>query len=219
MKGWQVGIRCVLLSLAASLLAAGTVGAGFGPTISELHNTEGTFTVVEGMCLDDGAVYFGNFTDVLSLDLRTLLLSDVGDLPANTGVSVVQRAAGATYAGRGVSFSAPYPCAFGYIDAGGVFTNTWFENGIFDAAVNGLGEMYVVANPEPSDFSTNPPYLGTGTTALFRYDPLTDTAAPVAVMGGIHGGIAFDGTMRSTTRTRLSAKSGATHGATRPPVA
>ena len=191
MKGQSAGVRRVVLSLTAGMLAAATVSAGHGPAVTELYNTEGSFTIVEGMCRDGGTVYFGQSTDVLTLDLATLTVADVGDLPANSGVSLVQRVGGATCASYAFGFAYPYPYAFGELNGGGIFTNTWNENGIFDAAVNSQGEMYVVANPDPSNFSTNPPYIGTG-AALYRYDPGTDTATPVAVMGGFTGGIAFD---------------------------
>jgi hypothetical protein len=188
-----VRIRRILLSVSAALLTGTSVWAGYGPKIAELYNSEGTFSVLGGLALDNGVAYFTQGTDVLALQLHDLSVVDIGDIAANVDVSAVEREAGRTYVSYSSSFSRPFPYFTGYINAGGVFTNTWVENGVWDVARSPAGELYFSANPDPSDFSTNPPYLGSG-SAVFRYNPANDTTTQVLAAGGYTGPVAFDTT-------------------------
>ena len=187
----QAGIRRASFSLFVGLLAATSAWAGQGPGVTELYNSEGTFSVLGGPALDGDIAYFTQGTDVFSLHLGNLSVVDVGDIPANVDVSIVERAAGTTYVSYSSSFARPFPYFTGYIDAGGVFTNTWTENGVWDVAQSPAGDLYIAANPDPSDFSTNPPYIGSGAT-IYRYDPVTKTATQIVTAGGFTGPVAFD---------------------------
>ena len=187
----QVWVRRASVALFIGFLAARSVWAGQGPMVTELYNSAGTFTVLGGPALDGDMAYFTQGTDVFSLHLGNLGVVDVGDIPANVDVSVVERAAGTTYVSYSSSFARPFPYFTGYIDAGGVFTNTWTENGVWDVAKSPSGDLYISANPDPSDFSTNPPYIGSG-SAIYRYDPVTKTATQVVQAVGFTGPVAFD---------------------------
>ena len=64
---------------------AGVAGAAFstapGYTATELYDTAGSFTTIGGLDLDSGYLYFGQYTDIKSLDLSDNSTAVVGTVP------------------------------------------------------------------------------------------------------------------------------------------
>ncbi len=170
----------------AVFVMAGTanVMATFSPapgyTATELYSSAGTYTTIGGLDIDAGKLYFGQYTDIKSLDLSDNSTQTVGTVPANAGNCLVARNSGTTYTSYGTSYSFPYPYKMGYIDANGDYVNQLDEDGIYDCAVNSSGECYIVANPDA---------LG---SKIFKYNWSDGSTTEIADIGGYSGGVAFD---------------------------
>ncbi|MFA5422784.1 MAG: PEP-CTERM sorting domain-containing protein [Phycisphaerae bacterium] len=149
---------------------------------SELYSTSGTYTVIDGLDLDGGHLYFGNFDKIRSLNLSDNSVTVVGNVGPNAGNSIMARHAGLTYTAFGTSYNSPYPYSMGYIDSTGTYHEQLEEDGIYDAAVNSQGDCFIVANPDA---------LG---SKIFSYDWDSGTTTLVADIGGYSGGLAFDNT-------------------------
>jgi len=166
--------------------AAGStnVTASFSPapgyTAAELYSSAAAYTTIEGLDLDAGKLYFGQYTDIKSLELSDNSTQTVGTVPSNAGIPLVVRNDGTTYTAYGTSYSSPYPYKMGYIDANGDYVNQLDEDGIYDCAVNSSGECYIVVNPDA---------LG---SKIFKYDWSDGSTMEVADIGSYSGGIAFD---------------------------
>ena len=175
-----------LLVVASMLVVscAGVAHAGFstapGYTAAELYSSAGTFTTIAGLDLDSGKLYFGQSTDIKSLDLSNNSTAVVGTVPSNTGNALVVRNGGTTWTSYGTSFSSPYPYKMGYIDSGGNYVNQLDEDGIYDVAVNSNGDCYIVASP------------GASGSKIFAYDWSDGSTTEIADIGGYSGGLAFD---------------------------
>lgn len=145
-----------------------------------LVTTEGTFTVIEGLDVVGPHAYIAYGTNIASVPLVGGIAVSAGSLPPNANVNFLKQRAGVLHAGYGQSFASPFPCRFGVIDSFGQFVDQGGLDGLYDAAVNGAGELFMVANPSNSG------------TRIFRFDPATTAAVEVIQVGGYSGGIAFD---------------------------
>jgi len=177
MRSLRVLLVCALLTTSA---ARGAFSTAPGYSSTELYSSAGTFTLPGGLSCDAGSLYFAQYTEVFSLDLSSRQVQAVGTLPDNVDTPVAIRCGGQTHVAYGLSYSFPYPYRMGVIAPDGRFNELLAEDGIYDAAVNGAGECYVVANPD-----------ATGSSIL-RYDPAGGPATVVVNPGGYSGGIAFD---------------------------
>lgn len=162
----------------ANVMATFSLAPGY--TATELYSSAGTYTTIGGLDLDAGSLYFGQYTDIKSLNLSDNSTQTIGTIPSNAGNSLVVRNSGTTYTSYGTSYSFPYPYKMGYIDSGGNYVNQLDEDGIYDCAVNSSGECYIVANPDA---------LG---SKIFGYDWSDGNIIEIVDIGGYSGGIAFD---------------------------
>jgi len=181
-------LRRLLLGLIVSVVAAMAafpVHAAFvaatGYQAEELYTSAGSFTTVGGLSHRGGFLYFGQSTAINSLDLTDNSVTTEGTVPSNTGNSLVtvNPDSGTVYTAHGTSYSDPYPHKMGYFDAG-VFQEQLAMDGIYDAAVNGAGELFIAANP-----------ANTG-ARIYRYNWADGSTTEVANLGGPSGGLTFD---------------------------
>lgn len=161
-----------------NVLAAFTIEQGY--TVKNLYDTSGTNTAIGGLALDDGKLYFGNWTEIKSLDLAAGSIVSQGTIGNSSDIAFVARNGGVTYTAFSTTSNSPYPYNFGYIDSSGLFVQKFIQHGIYDAAVNSQGELYITANPD---------VLG---SKIFKYDLVNDCLLEIADIGGYSGGIAFD---------------------------
>jgi len=167
----------VLISATAAHAAFSTAD---GYMSRKLYDSAGTYTLLGGLALDDGALYFGQGTDILTLDLDSASVATVGTVASNVGNALVERHDGVTYTAFGTSLNSPYPHEMGYLDTGGAFVGQSMIDSLFDAAVSPSGECYIVAAP------------GGGGSQVLRYDWATGGMTLVADVGGSSGGVTFD---------------------------
>ena len=183
--------RCILSVLVVSACAAVPVSAAFTPAPGyeavELYSSAGTYMTCGGLSLYDGVLYFGQFNQIKSLDLATGVDAVVGPLPSNAGNSLVEvnPADGSVYTAYGTSYSKPYIHEMGPVDAGG-FTEQLAMGGIYDAAVNSVGELFISANPDV-DGDDEP-----DGSRILRYDWSSGATTEIANIGGSTSGLAFD---------------------------
>ena len=183
--------RRILLALVVSVCAATPAFAAFTPSAGyeavELYSSAGTFTTCGGLSLYGGSLYFGQFAEVKSLDLSTGTDAVVGTIPSNAGNSLVEvnPADGSVCTAYGTSYAAPYIHKMGTVDAGG-FTEQLAMGGIYDAAVNSAGDLYITANPDVDGDDTPD---GSG---VFRYDWSDGSTVKIATIGGSTSGLTFD---------------------------
>ncbi len=168
----------VLLACTANVMAAFSTAAGYGST--QLYSTEGTYTTLSGLALDAGKLYFGHTTEIKTLQLSDNSVQTAGTVPAVADTPAVLRNNGTTYAAVGTSYDYPYPYSFGYLDSGGNYVGQLTMDGIYDVAVNSLGDGYIVSNP------------GDGGSKIFEFDWSSGLATEIADIGGYSGGLAFD---------------------------
>ena len=170
----------VVLALSCNALATFTAGTGYGSSVVYSGSGAGQ-PILGGLAYDSGNLYVGQGTDLVTIDASSYGMQVSGSLPGAVSNSLVARYNGTTYTSYASSFSAPYPYTMGYIDGGGVYQQQLVENGIYDMAINSVGEAYFVADP-----------TGSGQSQIFSYDLGTGTATLAASVGGYAGGIAFD---------------------------
>ena len=168
----------ILLANAANVTATFMSAPGY--TSTELYSTTGTYTTIGGLDLDGGRLYFGQYTDIKSLDLGDNSTQVAGTIPDNVGNALVVRHNGTTYTSYGISYNSPYPYKMGYINSSGNYINQLNEDGIYDCALNSLDDCYIVASPDA---------LG---SKIFKYEWSNGSTADVADIGGYSGGLAFD---------------------------
>ena len=167
------------------LSAAFTPAPGYEAV--ELYSSAGTYMTCGGLSLYDGVLYFGQFNQIKSLDPATGVDAVVGPLPSNAGNALVEvnPADGSVYTAYGTSYSKPYIHEMGPVDAGG-FTEQLAMGGIYDAAVNSAGELFISANPDV-DGDDEP-----DGSRILRYDWSSGATTEIAAIGGSTGGLAFD---------------------------
>jgi hypothetical protein len=173
-----VFISVFMVTGTTNVMATFSLAPGY--TATKLYSSAGTYTTIGGLDLDTGKLYFGQYTNIKSLDLSDNSTRIVGTIPSNAGNSLVVRNNGATYTSYGTSYNSPYPYKMGYIDADGDYVNQLDEDGIYDCAVNSSGECYIVANPDA---------LG---SKIFKYNWSNGNTTEIADIGGYSGGVAFD---------------------------
>jgi hypothetical protein len=176
--------RRIPVFLLMTLMLNNTVFAVFstatGYSSTELFSSTGTYTTCGGLDIDSGSLYFGNYSEIKSLNLSDNSVSTVGSIGGNAGNALVVRHSNLTYTAYGTSYDEPYPYKMGYIDGEGTYNNQLDEDGIYDAAVSPNGDCYIVANPDA---------LG---SQIFKYDWTTGATTLIADIGGSSGGLAFD---------------------------
>ncbi|MBN2216831.1 MAG: PEP-CTERM sorting domain-containing protein [Pirellulales bacterium] len=171
---------CLGLVVAATPADGLTVHSGYQAT--QLYSSAGTFTVIGGLDCHDGELYFGQSTEINSLDLSDLTSTKVGDVSSIAGNSfvTVKPDTGVVYTSYGTSYDFPYPYTAGYLDTSGAFVAQLNMDGIYDAAVNSVGQLFIVANP------------GADGSFIYEYDWSNGSTRTVANVGGWSGGLAFD---------------------------
>ena len=175
-------IICLLVLLAGGGHVMASFSTAPGYTATELYSSAGTFTTIGGLDLDGGKgeLFFGQYTDIKSLDLGDNSTNVEGTVPGNTGNSLVVRHDGTTYTSYATSYISPYPYKMGYIDGSGTYVNQLDQHSIYDVAVNPVGDGYIVANP------------GALGSRIFKYDWANGGTTEIANIGGWSGGLAFD---------------------------
>ena len=153
-----------------------------------LYSSAGTFTTIGGLDHHQEMLYFGQSTEIKSLDLSDNGDAVVGTIPANVGNALVTvyPADGKVYTAYGTSYDPPSPHKMGYFDGSGSYVHQLDMDGIYDAAVNGDGDVFIVANPDVDDDD-----VADG-SRIYRYDWSTGAATEVANIGGYSSGLAFD---------------------------
>lgn len=167
-----------LLSTLQSSLAGYAPSPGYHARI--LYDTAGSFTIMEGLSVDGTRAFFGQGAFVHSLGLIDGETRQEGALPGSMTAAFVQRLNGSTYAAFAASFTPPFPYALGSIQPDGNFSFLLEADGIFDAAVNGLGEFFFVASPD-----------GAG-SKIYKLNLPGSLTNLVVDAGGFSGGLAFD---------------------------
>jgi len=184
-------IHSILLAVGMSVCLGITVSVGAlsGPagtkTTVLYHADNGTLS---GLCVVSNLAYFGRATTIRSYDLDTDSTRLSGNLPANVNISLVDYLNDVLYTSIGSSWSWPYPNQWGYIDNSLMFNELYVINGIFDSALHPDGTMYLVTNPDPSNYGTG--YIGTG-SCIYAYTA-AGAMTHVATLGGDSGGLACD---------------------------
>ena len=182
-------MRKTLCILAAFLMTLSLINVSHaalvglnGTTTTELYSSSGTYTTIGGLDLYGGQLYFGQFKEIRSLDTASLTSNVVGTVPSNAGNSIVvaQPNSGTLYTAYGTSYSAPYPYTIGSLDNTGTFTQQAAIDGIYDAAVDSNGNLYLTANP------------GNQGTQVLRYNWTDGSTETVIEIGGASAGLAFD---------------------------
>jgi hypothetical protein len=173
-------VSIIVFMAAGSTNVMATFSPAPGYTTTELYSSAGTYTTIGGLDLDAGKLYFGQYTDIKSLNLSDNSTQTVGTVPANAGNSLVVRKNGTTYTSYGTSYSSPYPYKMGFITGDGTYFNQLDEDGIYDCSISPSGDAYIVASPDA---------LG---SRIFKYDWGTGSITEIADVGGYSGGVAFD---------------------------
>ncbi|MBN1456672.1 MAG: PEP-CTERM sorting domain-containing protein [Sedimentisphaerales bacterium] len=167
-----------IVLVSGSAMAAFSTAAGYDSTA--LYTGSGMSPIIGGLDHDNGNLYFGQGTDLMSLDLSDNSLQPSGILSGAVTNSLVARYNGTTYTSYATTYDEPYPYKMGYIDGSGNYQNQWNQDGIYDIAISPTGTGYIAANP------------AFGGSKIFEYDLSTGYATEVASIGGYAGGITFD---------------------------
>lgn len=148
-----------------------------------IYDTSGQFVLIEALNTKDGVAYVGHGTNVVSVNLDTFATSTVGVVPPNATFAYLVWRSNHLHAAYGTSFNPPFSGRHGEINSG-AFVQYGSQDGIYDAAVNGDGSMYIIANP------------GGAGSKVFRFDPVSTTMVEIVHVGGYSGPIAFDSSNR-----------------------
>ncbi|HLA85036.1 MAG TPA: PEP-CTERM sorting domain-containing protein [Thermoguttaceae bacterium] len=179
-------LLCVGFVVAATSAEALVVHEGYDATM--LYSASAGSTI-SGLDSRDGKLYFGEYTEIKSLDLSTLNAAVLGSVSGTIGCSfvAVKPDDGTVYVAHGNTYDPPCPYQTGYLDSTGVYCHQRDLEGVYDAAVNSAGELYLVANPDGDD----PDFKGDG-ARIYEYDWSDGSVREVANVGGSTGGLAFD---------------------------
>lgn len=145
----------------------------------------GAFKVAGGLALDvNGAAMFcGSGTNIFSWPFPfTNGFVPHATMSQNTDIAAMAAVNGEVFASLGSSFSFPFPHSFARI-SGGVQSNLFAMDGLYDIAADEAGRMFLVGNP------------GGAGTVLYSYDAVNGLTTFVT-NGGYSGGVAvrsFDG--------------------------
>jgi len=173
-------VASVLLSF-APINAALLPDTGFNGV--SVYDTAGQFVLMEALDIKDGVAYVGHGTNVVSVNLSTHAATSFGTIPPNATFAYLAWRSNHLHAAYGVSFFPSILSRHGVVDSG-VFVQHGSMDGIYDAAVNASGELYIMANPG-----------GLG-SKVFRFEPATTSLLEVIHVGGYSGPIAFDSSNR-----------------------
>ena len=171
---------CLLLlsALSCNTFADFSTATGFGS--GTIYSPDAS---MGGITYDDGSLYVGQTTNIVTVDLSDNSSQVTGILPNAVTNAMISRYNGTTYTAYAdiSGYSSPHPYMMGYIDGSGVYQNQLDENGIWDMAINSAGDAYIVADP-----------TGSGQSQIFEYDLGTGATTLAATVGGYAGGLAFD---------------------------
>lgn len=180
----QSVVRRLFVSLVASVSfsvaapAALVVSPGYHHRV--VYDT-GPGAVSGGLSADNGqAVFFGVGTQIFAWPAPfTGAVVSAGSIPPNTDISAVSATGSTIFVGSGVSYSPPYVHKFGRLD-GGVYSNLFQLDGLFDSAVGPDGSIFLSANPANAG------------EQLFRFDAGSNAPVAIGIIGGYSGGLTLD---------------------------
>jgi hypothetical protein len=173
--GWLALVSVTLCSFPSRAELAPRIGYFSAP----VYDSGGT-GYLEGLDVAGDSALLGIGTNVLSLNLVTGVTNSVGVLPNNVSVAFVKQRGTDVHAAIGLNFNPPFPSRHGVVSGGG-FVSYGDVHGIYDAAVNSSNELFIIANPSASG------------SRIYRFVPSTTSLVEVVNVGGVSGGIAFDG--------------------------
>lgn len=165
--------------------AALVASAGYQAT--SIYNSAGTYQTMGGLDLYNGRLYSGQFTSIVSMDTNGGSVSTNGIIPANAGNALVSVNPnnGTVYTAYGTSYSAPYVASIGYLQTG-TYAEQALYAGIYDAARNSSGTMFINAN---TDINADDTADG---ARIYSYDDATGDMFEIAYLGGNSSGLTFD---------------------------
>ena len=177
---------CLLVALLAMFTFIGTSQAELtglnGYQVTQIYASEiYTGKFIGGLDLYNNHLYFGEYTEIKSLDLAdpstTTTLCTVSPNPGNS-IATVDPSTGTLYTAYGLS-GANFPYDMGYVDSG-AFNWQATIDGAYDSAIDSTGSLYITANPGG---------LGTQVLSYAWNNGATET---IINIGGASGGLAFD---------------------------
>ena len=171
---------CLLIVvLSCNVLAAFTASAGFESSV--VYSGSGMIQpIMNGLAYDSGSLYVARGSNLVSINVSDNSSQVVGNMPNVAYNSTVARYDGTTYTSYS-TYVDTMDYTIGYIDGAGDYQAQSSEIGIYDMAINSVGDAYFVADP-----------LGDAQSQIFEYDLDTGAATSVATVGGYSGGLAFD---------------------------
>jgi len=165
------------ISLNASLLP----DTGFSGV--SIYDTSGQFVLIEALDIKDGVAYAGHGTNVVSVNLATHAATSFGVIPPNATFAYLVWRSNQLHAAYGTSFSPPFSGRYGVMNSG-TFVLHGSMDGIYDAAVNAEGTLFLMANP------------GGAGSKVFQFEPASTSLVEIIHVGGFSGPIAFDSSNR-----------------------
>ena len=173
-------LALALVSAASAFSVHAAPMSSLGYEARELFRTD-PFVFAGGLDVADGAAFFTAGTNVVKLTLSNASWQTVGSLPSpNVGASYVRVIGDEIFIAYADAYGFPPSYRYGLVGVDGVFRDQGGQLGIYDAAVDSAGTLYLAAYP---------PAFG---TTVYRFETATTTLVEVIRVGGFSGGLAFD---------------------------
>lgn len=151
-----------------------------GYDVNELYSVTGTANPLTGIDAQGGNLYFGHYENIKSYNLGSGLVSTVGTISSTVTDTIVVQNGSVTYTAYSYNYDSPPPYKMGYFDTGGTHIQQTTIYGLYDAAVNPSGDLYIVAYPDAAG------------TKIYKYNWSNGSTTQIAHIGGYSGGLAFD---------------------------
>jgi hypothetical protein len=152
-----------------------------GYEATEIYSATGTLNPLAGIATYGGSLYFGHYENIKSYNISSGLVSTVGTISSTVTDTVVVQNGSVTYTAYAYNNDFPPPYLTGYFDTSGTYIQQTTIYGLYDAAVNPSGDLYIVAYPNAAG------------TKIYKYDWSNGNITQIADIGGYSGGLAFDG--------------------------
>ncbi|MBN1796010.1 MAG: PEP-CTERM sorting domain-containing protein [Sedimentisphaerales bacterium] len=151
-----------------------------GYASSEIYSVTGDGNPLVGLDIESDNLYFGHYENIKSYNISGGYVSTVGTITSTVTDTIVVQNGSVTYTGYSYNYDFPPPYATGYFDTGGTYIQQTTIYGLYDAAVNPAGDLYIAAYPDASG------------TKIYRYNWASGNTTKIADIGGYSGGLAFD---------------------------
>ncbi len=151
-----------------------------GYDVTEIYSATGTVNPLTGIDAYGGSLYFGHYENIKSYNISSGMVSTVGTISSTVTDTVVVQNGSVTYTAYAYNNDFPPPYRSGYFDTSGTYIQQTTIYGLYDAAVNPPGELYIVAYPDAAG------------TKIYKYDWSGGGTTLIADIGGYSGGLTFD---------------------------